>query len=86
MPHNEVTFFQFSYLINEAKLICDGQRIEMRNKLHQLLAYFVQRPNQVISKSELLDAVWGHGDYRERSLAQSLTELRKILGGFNFSA
>lgn len=52
----------------------------MRNKLHQLLAYFVQRPNQVISKSELLDAVWGHGDYRERSLAQSLTELRKILG------
>ena len=77
---NTVEFFQFTYQINEARLSKQGQSIEMRNKLHQLLAYFLKRPNQVIRKEDLLNAVWTNGEYRERSLSQSLLELRKILG------
>ncbi|MGH1438727.1 MAG: winged helix-turn-helix domain-containing protein [Cellvibrionaceae bacterium] len=77
---NKVEFFQFSYLLNEAKLSHQGQAIEMRNKLHQMLAYFLRHPNQIITKEKLLDTIWSHGEYREKSLSQSLLELRKILG------
>ncbi len=80
MQSNKIEFLQFSYLLNEAKLSQQGQAIEMRNKLHQMLAYFLQHPNQTVSKQELLDALWTHGEYREKSLSQSILELRKVLG------
>lgn len=80
LSDNHLRFYQFTYHSRETKLTCDGEIVEMRNKLHQILNYFLERPNEIISKDALLDAIWQHGEYRERSLAQSLLELRKVLG------
>lgn len=80
LSDNHLRFHQFTYHSRETKLTCDGEVVEMRNKLHQMLNYFLERPNEIISKEALLDAIWQHGEYRERSLAQSLLELRKVLG------
>ncbi len=52
----------------------------LRHKLILLLSYFLERPSTVISKEELLDAIWEHGQFREKSLSQSILELRKALG------
>ncbi|WP_394247214.1 winged helix-turn-helix domain-containing protein [Vibrio profundi] len=61
-------------------LSANGSIVPVRNKVLQLLCYFVENPERVVSKEELLDALWSNGEYRERSLSQSILELRKILG------
>ncbi len=57
----------------------DGQ-VYLRQKLVQLLDYLLTHNDRAISKEELLGELWQHGAYRERSLAQSILELRKALG------
>ncbi len=52
----------------------------LRNKLAQLLTYLLEHRDRPVSKEELLDTLWQHGDYRERSLTQSIRELRQALG------
>lgn len=52
----------------------------VRHKLIQLLAYLLEHQDRVISKDELLNTLWDHGQYREHSLSQSILELRKVLG------
>lgn len=56
------------------------QQQTLRHKVALLLEYLLQRPEQIISKDELLSALWRHGDYRENSLTQSIRELRLALG------
>lgn len=54
--------------------------ISLRHKVASLLDYLIQHRQRVVSKEELLGALWEHGDYRENSLTQSIRELRKNLG------
>ena len=45
-----------------------------------MLAYLLQHRDRIVSKEELLNALWQHGEYRENALTQSIRELRKALG------
>jgi DNA-binding winged helix-turn-helix (wHTH) protein len=45
-----------------------------------VLLHLAQRPGQLISKQELLDAVWGHVAVGEAVLSKSIGELRVALG------
>ena len=56
------------------------QEIQLRHKVASLLHYFLEHCDRIISKEELLDKLWQHGDYRENSLTQSVRELRAVLG------
>lgn len=62
--------------LTERKQTC----VVLRNKVAQLLSYLLENRDRPISKEELLDTLWQHGDYRERSLTQSIRELRQALG------
>jgi len=75
-------FDGFEFDKNSAKLTStdDGQSIYLRQKLVSLLMYLLTHSSRVVSKQELLDTLWDHGQYRERSLSQSILELRKALG------
>ena len=57
-----------------------SQTIQLRNKVANLLSYLIVNRERIVSKEELLDALWQHGDYRENSLTQSIRELRAALG------
>jgi DNA-binding winged helix-turn-helix (wHTH) protein/TolB-like protein len=57
-----------------------GQSIHVRAKVMDLLVYFAQRPDAVLSKNALLDGVWGTTDISESALTRSITELRQALG------
>lgn len=57
-----------------------GQRVHVRAKIMDLLVYFAQRPDAVLSKDALLDGVWGTTDISESALTRSITELRQALG------
>lgn len=73
-------FTQFQFDDSRACLYVDGKEIKLRNKVANLLSYLIQHKDRVLSKEELLNELWQHGDYRENSLIQSIRELRLALG------
>ncbi len=54
--------------------------VALRRKSFDLLRYLIDRPNRVASKEELLQAVWPDVIVGDDSLAQCVTEIRRILG------
>lgn len=51
----------------------------LRHKVASLLQYLIEHQERIVSKEELLEKLWQHGDYRENSLTQSIRELRLAL-------
>ncbi|CAM3213881.1 winged helix-turn-helix domain-containing protein [Shewanella violacea] len=51
----------------------------LRHKVAGLLQYLIEHRDRIVSKEELLETLWQHGDYRENSLTQSIRELRLAL-------
>jgi len=45
-----------------------------------VLIFLAQHPNRLVTKQELLDAVWGDAFVEEGNLTQSISQLRKALG------
>ena len=45
------------------ELTRDGKPVEMTTQEFKILKFFAQNPGRVISRSELLDKVWGYKDY-----------------------
>ena len=57
-----------------------GERTPLRRKPFDVLVYLLQRPRRVVTKAELLDAVWGDRIVTEGSLKGCLTEVRAAIG------
>ena len=57
-----------------------GERVPLRRKSFDVLVYLLQRPRRVVTKAELLDAVWGDRIVTEGSLKGCLTEVRASIG------
>jgi DNA-binding response OmpR family regulator len=73
------------FLFGEAEVDASEYRVRLRDKTSslstrelKLLRYFLARPNQVVSRDHLLNAVWGI-DYfgTTRTLDQHIAQLRK---------
>ena len=58
----------------------EGLAIPVTPKAFDLLLFFAQNPNRVISKDELLKAVWADSFVEEGNLTQNVFLLRKALG------
>lgn len=59
----------------------EGRREQvLEPRLHQLLNYFLQHPQRVLSKTELLDRVWGQEEGSDAALMRAVGLLRKALG------
>lgn len=57
-----------------------GVPVPLTPKAFDLLLFFVQNPNRVITKDELLKAIWGDSFVEEGNLTQNVFLLRKALG------
>ncbi len=57
--------------------------VSLTPKVFDLLAYMVGNPGRVLSKDELLEAVWKNAFVEESNLSQSIFVLRKALGQNN---
>ncbi|GAC1043839.1 winged helix-turn-helix domain-containing protein [Rhizobium sp. No.120] len=73
-------FEGFELDIQNRKLMEDGQQLRLGGRAFDILAILAQRAGQVISKDELLDAVWPTAQVEEGTLRVSLVSLRKSLG------
>jgi DNA-binding winged helix-turn-helix (wHTH) protein/tetratricopeptide (TPR) repeat protein len=58
----------------------DGADIELRSQSFDVLDYLVRNAGRVVSKDELIDAVWDRKPANEDSLVQCIADIRRALG------
>ncbi|TWU42864.1 response regulator transcription factor [Novipirellula artificiosorum] len=82
-PRPVVDQFQFGEVkvdFETHEVIVSGATVRMTPKELKLLRYFVENPNRVISRNELLSEVWGvSGNLQTRAVDQFIARLRKII-------
>jgi len=71
---------RFNFYFDSLILDCGGERKTLTYKEAELLRYFCDNPNKVLSRSDILIQVWGTDDYYlGRSLDVFISRLRKYL-------
>lgn len=58
----------------------DQREIKLRRKTFEVLRYLVDHPGQLVTKSTLLDTIWGEVAVSDSMPAICVSELRKVLG------
>jgi DNA-binding winged helix-turn-helix (wHTH) protein len=76
---NALTLDQWRLSPEENRLYRGGERVELQPRCMSLLNYMAQRPGQVISRQELLDAVWSGRIVGEDALNNCVRKLRRAL-------
>ncbi len=66
--------------LKEGRLWNGERPVDLRPKTWKLIRYMVERPGELLTKQELIDAVWPDTIVTEASLNQAIRELRKALG------
>ena len=71
----------YDLIINKDKMevTYKGKVLELNNKEYQLLLYFVENPDVVLSRERLINAIWGY-DYlgESRTIDNHILRLRKL--------
>lgn len=79
MLQETIVFPPFSLDLRAGLLRRGSQPIPMRPKTFAVLRHLVQRPGSLVTKDDLLDAVWADTAVTENTLTQSIGELRRAL-------
>src|SRR5215470_4945365 len=58
-----------------------GLPLQLRPKSFDVLAYLSRNRGRLVSKSELIDQIWGHVAVTENSLVQCIKDIRQVLNG-----
>src|SRR5499426_1987331 len=75
-----IAFGPFRMDLRAGLLLRDRDPIPLRPKTWSVLRYLAERPGMLVTKQELLDAVWGDAVVTEAVLSRSIWELRVALG------
>ena len=79
-PDQLIEIFPLRLDLRAGRMWKGEQSIELRPKPWNLMLYMARRPGELLSKQELMDAVWPDTVVTESSLNQAVRELRKALG------
>ena len=73
---NEIVIEPFKRIVS-----VDGERLDISPREYELLLYFVENKEQVLSRDQILDAVWGE-DFLgyDRAVDTYVKKLRQTLG------
>jgi TolB-like protein/DNA-binding winged helix-turn-helix (wHTH) protein len=74
-----VRFGRFELDLQRGTLKADGADISLRPKTFALLAHLATNPGRLISKAELMEAIWPNVVVTDDSLTQLIGELRAVL-------
>jgi len=73
-------FGPFTLDENALELLHDERPLELRRQAYDTLAYLIQHAGRVITKDEFFENVWQGRKVTENSLAQSISDIRRVLG------
>lgn len=65
--------------VNDYSLNNPSQRIELEPLLFKLLHYFAKQPRRIITRQELVEAIWQQSYVDDNAINRAISELRKIL-------
>src|ERR1700719_726191 len=64
----------------EFSIVKTGEVVAVEPKAFRVLLFLLRNPHRLITKEELLDAVWNDVAVSENSLTRSIALLRRLLG------
>ncbi|MDZ7670322.1 MAG: transcriptional regulator [Gammaproteobacteria bacterium] len=73
-------FAGFELDLRRGCLMRDGQALPLRPRAFAVLTYLVANPRRLVTKQELIDAVWSHSAVTDGALTQRVVEVRRALG------
>lgn len=70
------------FLVDRAgyRVLRDGRQLDLTPKLIDLLLLLLDHAGELVTKEELLDALWRDANVTENALAQAVSDLRDALG------
>jgi DNA-binding response OmpR family regulator len=78
-----ISFDGLKIEFNSRNVYVDGALVSLTPKNYELLNYFIDHPNRVFSREQLLNAVWGYDFYGEdRTVDTHIKMLRESLGDY----
>jgi TolB-like protein/DNA-binding winged helix-turn-helix (wHTH) protein len=80
LAHQKLFFDQFTFDLTRGCLLRGGEEIKLRPKSFETLKYLVENSGRLVSKDELVGAVWPGTAVTDNSLVQCLKEVREALG------
>src|SRR6266849_4262479 len=82
VPHSRHTraFKDFTLDLDRGCLVRGGEEVKLRPKVFEALKYLVLNNNRLVTKDELIKALWTDSFVTDDSLVQCLVELRRGLG------
>ncbi len=80
MSEQRYQFGEFTLDLFSGQLLRDSEEISVRPKSFQVLTHLVQNAGKLVSKQELLEAIWPDLVVTDDTLTQCLVELRRALG------
>lgn len=68
--------------LNECKVYCGDSECRLSKTEYELLTYFLQNKNQLLSREQLWEAIWGTKEryVDDRSISMAVSRLRQRLG------
>src|SRR5690349_10957202 len=79
-PSAPLRFGRFELRPHERQLLVDGLPAPLGARAFDVLLTLARRPGELVSKHELLDAVWPDLVVEESNLHVQVSTLRKLLG------
>lgn len=79
VSHRAINFPPYSLDLDAGFLRAGDRAITLRPKTWAVLCYLAERPGVLVTKEELLDAVWGGIAVTEATLTKSIGEIREAL-------
>src|SRR5262249_42641314 len=73
-------FGTFRLEVGERRLTCDGRSIPLTGKAFETLRVLVERHGTLVSKRDLMNAVWPETAVEENNVDRNISALRKALG------
>lgn len=73
-------FADFEVREREFSVIRAGEPLQLEPKAFRVLQYLLHHPQELVTKDELLDAVWKDVAVTENSPARAVAQLRRVLG------
>lgn len=77
----DCSFGEFTLDLRRHVLLRGRDEIRLRPKTFDVLAYLVRNARRLVSKQDLIDAIWQDVAVTDDSLVQCLVEIRRALGG-----
>ena len=79
-PRRHYQFGEFSLDLDAGFLRRGGTEVALRRKAFEALTYLVERHGRLVTKTELIEAIWPDSAVSENSVAQCLLQIRRAIG------